>query len=183
MLTDRWMNLPSDYPDFGPPPIPATSRPYDRAHNIPSEYQMMAPCERKRQKWTFHTRPTLRPTSPDGPYYIVHLYSGRRRDHDFQFWMEKYLDEHHPSLRGCPYVISIDTAIHHTMNIHSPALWNHLLDCARSGRLIGLLLGPPCETWSAARCHSLPEGERRGPRPLRTAAELWGMPLRTLSEL
>lgn len=72
---------------------------YDRAHNIPLEYQMMAPCERKRQKWTFHTRPTLRPTSPDGPYYIVHLYSGRRRDHDFQFWMEKYLDEHHPSLR------------------------------------------------------------------------------------
>lgn len=97
--------------------------------------------------------------------------------------MEKYLNEHHPQLRGCVYVISIDTAIHHSMNIHSPALWNHLLDYARAGRLLALLLGPPCETWSAARCHSLPEGERRGPRPLRTAAELLDMPLRTLAEL
>lgn len=57
--------------------------------------------------------------------------------------MEKYLDEHHPRLCGCTYVISIDTAIHHTMNIHSPALWNHLLDYANAGRLIALLLGPP----------------------------------------
>ena len=69
------------------------------------------------------------------------------------------------------------------MNIHSPALWNHLLDYARAGRLLALLLGPPCETWSAARCHPLPGEDRRGPRPLRTAAELWGLPLLTLAEL
>ena len=166
VLTDRWMHLPSDYPDFGAPPLPATSRPYDRAHCIPSEYQMMARAEKSRQRWTFCTRPSLRPASKEGPYYIVHLYSGRRRDYDFQYWMEKYLNEHHPQLRGCVY---------HSMNIHSPALWNHLLDYARAGRLLALLLGPPCETWSAARCHSLPEGQRRGPRPLRTAAELCGV--------
>jgi len=75
VLTDRWMHLPSDYPDFGP----------DRAHCIPSEYQLMAQSEKKRQRWTFHTRPIMRPASQDGPYYIVHLYSGRRRDQDFQF--------------------------------------------------------------------------------------------------
>jgi len=183
VLTDRWMHLPSDYPDFGPPPVPVTSRPYNRAHDIPSEYQMMAQTEKIRQTWVFHTRPTMRAISPEGPYYVVHLYSGRRREQDFQFWMEKYLDENHSRLRGCTYVISIDTAIHHTMNIHSPELWNHLLDCARAGRLLGLLLGPPCETWSAARNHVLQDEGRRGPRPLRTAAELWGMPLRTLSEL
>ena len=69
------------------------------------------------------------------------------------------------------------------MNIHSPALWNHLLDYARAGRLLALLLGPPCETWSAARGHPLPGDDRRGPRPLRTAADLWGLPLLSLAEL
>ena len=183
-LTDRWMHLPPDYPDFGPPSTPVTRRPYDRVHCIPSEYQMMASAEMTRRGWVFHTKPPMRSVSQVGPYYLVHLYSGRRRDQDFQFWMEKYLNEHHPSLCGCTYVLSIDTAIHHTMNIHSPALWNHLLDYARAGRLLAILLGPPCETWSAARCHSLPEGERKGPRPLRTAEELWGLPLRrTMAEL
>ena len=69
------------------------------------------------------------------------------------------------------------------MNIHSPALWNHLLDYARAGRLLALLLGPPCETWSAARGHLLPGEDRRGPRPLRTATELWGLPFLALAEL
>ena len=38
-----------------------------------------------------------------------------------------------------------------------------------------MLLGPPCETWSAARKHPLTDGLPKGPGPLRTALELWGM--------
>jgi len=183
ILTDRWMNLPPDHPDFDVPPPPEFHRPYDRAHLIPSQYRGLADLETKHRGWHFLQSPQQRPAAPHGPYYVVHLYSGRRREGDFQHWMEHYLNQYHPGLRGCVYVISVDTAIHHSMNIHSPALWNHLLDYARAGRLLALLLGPPCETWSAARCHPLPGEDRRGPRPLRTAAELWGLPLLSMAEL
>jgi len=183
VLTDQWMNLPSDYPEHDAPAPPAVARPYNRAHQVPSTYQKMAIEEQERCKWTFARPPVQRPLATTGPYFIVHLYSGRRREGDFHHWMQFYLDKHHPALSACVYVISIDTAIDASMNIHSPELWNQLLDRARSGHLLAMLLGPPCETWSAARNQPLPDEVRPGPRPVRSASELWGLPLCSLSEL
>eukprot|EP00435_Cladocopium_sp_Y103_P055424 s705_g18.t1 len=187
-LVAQWTHLPSDYPDFDRA-LPADDpRPYDRAHEVCSLFQHLGQDERTRWRWTFSTRPQVRPVASHGPYYVVHLYSGRRREGDFQSWFTESLD---PQLRGCVYVLSLDTAISATMNIHSPALWALLLDLARGGRLLALLLGPPCETWSSARYHALTTSDGqddqvarpRGPRPLRSAASLWALDLRSLSEL
>lgn len=52
--------------------------------------------------------------------------------------------------------------------------WTHAI---RSGYVIGMLGGPPCCTWSAARGKvdlSMQKQGRTGPRPLRSADELWG---------
>jgi hypothetical protein len=84
------------------------------------------------------------------------------------------------------YVISIDTAISEDMNVHGEALWSFLLTAARAGRILGLLLGPPCETWSNARFAKLVDAngeELKGPRPLRSAAECWGIQGLSLAEL
>ena len=83
-------------------------------------------------------------------------------------------------------VLSVDTAVNDVFNVHDPKLWHFLLDVAAAGRVLGLLLGPPCETWTSARHHQqLDEHGHavRGPRPLRAASELWGMAHLTISEL
>ena len=184
-LTQRWMHLPNDYPEFAPRPEPAVHRPYDRLHPIQMAYADLGMCEQKRKQWVFCQQPQIRPLAETGPLFVVHLYSGRRREGDFHFWMEKYMAELDSPLRCSVYVLSLDTAIHPTMNVHCPTLWTRLLDLARAGRILAMLLGPPCETWSAARNQPLPttEGGRTGPRPLRSAMTLWGLEMRTLAEL
>lgn len=113
-----------------------------------------------------------------GPFYIVNLYSGRRREGDFHAHMQPFLNNAtFPAARHI-LVISLDTAIHDGMNVHQERVWKFLMDAARSGRLLGLLLGPPCETWSCAR-HETQYDEDGialcGPRPLRDAENCWGI--------
>ena len=46
--------------------------------------------------------------------------------------------------------------------------------------------GPPCETWTSARFHAQLDdqgNEIRGPRPLRSAQQLWGLAFLTIAEL
>ena len=184
-LTQRWMHLPNDYPDFGSRPEPEDRRPYNRLHPVMMTFAELGKKEQERKQWVFRHKPHLRPLAEKSPFFIVHLYSGRRREGDFQFWMEMFLADMAPQLRSTVYVVSLDTAIHSSMNVHSPALWDRMLDLARAGRLLAMLLGPPCETWPAARSNpmqDMAEGHK-GPRPLRTATTLWSLDLRTLAEL
>lgn len=44
----------------------------------------------------------------------------------------------------------------------------------RAGRVHGFVIGPPCETWTAIRFLEMLGG--KGPRPLRSASSLWGLP-------
>lgn len=184
-LTQRWIHLPNDYPEYEPRLAPEVLRPYNRLHPIEMTFGELGRKEQMRKQWTFRHQPLVRPIATEGPFFIIHLYSGRRREGDFQYWMERCLADVDLPLRNLVHVISLDTAIHSTMNVHSPALWNRLLDTARAGRLLAMLLGPPCETWSAARNNSLQNDEmqRSGPRPLRNAMQLWGMELRNLADL
>jgi len=80
----------------------------------------------------------------------------------------------------------LDTAVDPQLNIHDSKLWAFLVEIARAGRILGFLQGPPCETWTSAR-HSEQRDEEgnliRGPRPLRSASELWGLPLLSGREL
>ena len=75
-------------------------------------------------------------------------------------------------------ILSLDTAVStETGNLAegSPS-WSHIEHLFRSGWVPFALAGSPCETFSEAR-HQLPvdEDPNKWPRPLRSAAELWGL--------
>ena len=93
--------------------------------------------------WRLFSRALPQPLKDDGALYVAHLYSGWSRAEDFHHWMSQLLDQEElTNIR----ILSLDTATHDCMNVHPMKLWNFLLDIARSGRLIALLLiGPPCD--------------------------------------
>ena len=103
--------------------------------------------------------------------FVLHLFSGFRRQGDLQWCLEQALVVTPTRL----HVISIDIA-------HDPT-WGDLtddatvavwLDLLRSGRVAAIVAGPPCESWSAARHIPAPQS-RRPPRPLRSLEHLWGL--------
>eukprot|EP00438_Fugacium_kawagutii_P029607 Skav235421 [mRNA] locus=scaffold924:310247:315996:- [translate_table: standard] len=101
---------------------------------------------------------------------FVHLDSGRRRQGDLQCAIEALqLDEAWP-----PIVISLDIVLNEEFgNILRPEARSFWLAQAARGALDGLMLGPPCETWTVSR-------ERWfldfiGPRPIRDNVCPWGL--------
>ena len=173
-----------------PKPIRAQqqrSTPYLRSHPISSHYGAMPVEEAERRRWVILQTPKVMKQIGTGPFYVVHLYSGRRREEDFHYYMQKFLDKGPQRISQSVLVISIDTAIDASMNIHDAHLWQFLLMTARAGQLLALLLGPPCETWSGARFEEQLDDKgkpMKGPRPLRGAPDLcWGLTQLSLREL
>ena len=150
-------------------PQEAVQRPRDHRHPLVNGFAqaMLREEARLRQHGRFDPGPRPHPKTQFG--LVVHLYSGRRRRGDFQHWAEHFAAAKNISI--C--VISIDTAIDPAMNVHDNHLWSTLIQAGREGYILGLLLGPPCETWSSARFHRLEDGT--GPRPLRSRARPWGL--------
>lgn len=72
-------------------------------------------------------------------------------------------------------------------DVTNPAIRDYWLQAIRDGWVIGMLAGPPCETWSRAR--SVPLEQRsdssqiRGPRILRDVNHLWGFDSLALKEV
>ena len=155
----------------------AIPRPRDHRHAMINGFLLAEQREaaRLRQSGTFTQGP--RPNPKLEYALVVHLYSGRRRHGDFQHWAEHFA----ATKSLCICVLSIDTAIDPAMNVHHANLWTTLLDAGRAGHIRGLLLGPPCETWSSARFHKLEHGT--GPRPLRDRSRPWGLDLLRFPEL
>ena len=127
-------------------------------------------------------QPTERPV-----YLIAHLFSGRRRQggvHTFlHYWAERAQLQ--------IVVLSLDTAnspSHGNLQTSS-VTWGKLLRLYREGRIAATLTGAPCETWSAARHNAMPEDsdnpsrQVRWPRPLRSAARIFGLAGLTAREL
>jgi len=182
-LTDLWMHLPPDEPDIPPRLPPTMQKSRSRLHDVQMPYQMMGRSEQQRKQWKLLAAPRPRVPAGRGPYYIVHLYSGRRRSEDFHAAVEELLPRFpHLHIR----ILSIDTAVHSMLNVHDPKLWGFLVNLAREGRILGLLQGPPCETWTAARHQQSVDSDGRvlrGPRPLRSTQELWGLAQLSCKEL
>lgn len=157
-----------------------------RQYPIRTCYSEMAEEELQRRMWRMKARPQRGPTPEQGPYYVIHMYAGRRRDADFHHHMARLVRDCGQAWASSIIIISLDTAIDERMNVHSELVWNWLLRTARAGRILGLLLGPPCETWSSAR-HETQLGEdglpMRGPRPLRLSEASWGLIGLALREL
>ena len=150
-----------------------------RAQPVPMHYVEMEQDELLRHDVTVTAKPAICSTSwrrsmPDATYYVVHLYSGRRRQEDLQWHLERLLADH----PGHIQVLSVDTAVHHTCDVNQATNWEHFWKLADSGFLLSIVLGPPCETWSAARNEPLLDEEGRaiaGPRPLRSTSRPWGL--------
>lgn len=110
---------------------------------------------------------------------ILHAFSGRRRIGDFQF----YLDEFAKNLAGVTvHVISLDVVISANGDLMNEGVREYWTMAVAQGWVVGLLAGPPCETWSRAR-HRILGSPGGGPRPLRSATELWGLRSLRLREL
>ena len=111
-------------------------------------------------------------------YYVLHLFSGHARQGDLAWWVDKVTQFKDFAVR----TIAFDV-VHHSVkgDLTNEQTFQFLLRLLRSGRVLALQAGPPCETWSCAR-HQVLEGFASAPRPLRSAQCLWGIQGLTLRE-
>ena len=110
------------------------------------------------------------------PIY-VYVFSGRRRQGDFQFQVETLLQKYH--LRG--HVLLLDLAISEEHDVGDERLIQTIITWIHQGAVAGLLLAPPCETWTEARF--IEPRSPTDPRPVRSREDPLGLPQCTLKEL
>ena len=113
---------------------------------------------------------------------LLHAYSGRRRPGDIQFFLENF---HRADDDGSfvLHIVSMDIVIDLQYgDARNESTRNYWLGAIRDKKVVAFVAGPPCETWTAAREHQLDNG-RCGPRPVRSADELWGLLSMQLREL
>eukprot|EP00438_Fugacium_kawagutii_P019687 Skav225751 [mRNA] locus=scaffold28:133900:136314:+ [translate_table: standard] len=128
----------------------------------------------KRSSWCPPLRPPL-----GADRFILHAFSGRRRRGDVQWFLEKCTYPH-----GCRvHMVSMDIIISKewgdATSPQTKAFWFRAL---RTRQVVGVLAGPPCNTFSKAREHTLGPGVR-GPRVLREADAPWGKAILRIGEL
>lgn len=107
----------------------------------------------------------------------LYVFSGRRRDGDYESHVMQKLGSR--SLPG--RVLLLDLALSPSHNVYEKSLVETLLTWFRSGAIAGLLIAPPCETWSEVRWE-LTE-EPNAPRPLRTSEDPLCLPALTNAEV
>ena len=112
--------------------------------------------------------------------YFLHLFSGRRRKGDFQFFFDRLRDTSDGILI---HIISLDVVLSSAWgDLLKPSAREFWKDAIRRRLVAGLIGGPPCETWSQARERSV-DAHGRAPRVLRTAEYPWGKEALRLREL
>eukprot|EP00438_Fugacium_kawagutii_P006832 Skav227855 [mRNA] locus=scaffold383:56585:58651:- [translate_table: standard] len=114
-----------------------------------------------------------RPVSRDR--YVLHAFSGRRRLGDVQHFLDSFATK----LEGITLcILSVDVIIHSTMgDLASGRTQEFWLHSISQGWVLGLLAGPPCNTWSRARSIEAPSSSstKRCPRPVRDECNPWGL--------
>ena len=109
---------------------------------------------------------------------FLHFFSGRRREGDLQQALESlpWTDA------WDPIVVSLDVVLDTQFgDLLSPRVQRFWMDLILRGMIDGILMGPPCETWSIARERW--KLDHQGPRPIRSRTELWGLSSLFLKEL
>ena len=110
---------------------------------------------------------------------VLHAFSGRRRPGDIQFFLEQMYNSTDGTVL---HVVSLDLMTDKTWGDASrPETQRFWRRAADEGKVHGFLAGPPCETWSQARF--VTDGKSHGPRPVRSATQLWGLEAMSLREL
>ena len=109
---------------------------------------------------------------------LLHMFSGRRRVGDVQY----FLDKMEAPVEYVLHVVSMDLVVDAVWgDAMAPGTRNYWLQAAKAGYIVAFLAGPPCETWSKARGREIASG--RGPRVVRDASSLWGLPSLALKEV
>ena len=118
-------------------------------------------------------------TRPFGYHRILlHLFSGRRRMGDVQYFLENMEVPESYVL----HIVSMDVVVDGIWgDAMATGTRNYWLKAAKDGYIAAFLAGPPCETWSKARGREV--GSRRGPRIVRDESHLWGLPCMALKEV
>ena len=102
---------------------------------------------------------------------IVHFFSGFRRVGDLHDIIEHRVQETGEHI----FAISVDLCMQRqSADLAKPGALKWWHQRAASGQLVSAGGGPPCETYTAARMHRLPDGT--GPRPLRSGTHPTGLP-------
>eukprot|EP00438_Fugacium_kawagutii_P012391 Skav215496 [mRNA] locus=scaffold165:755401:767476:+ [translate_table: standard] len=120
------------------------------------------------------------PHRPIGRHRVVlHLFSGRRRFGDLQWFLERL-----PIMEGTTlHTISLDLVFHETWgDLSKTSTQQWWLGHSKMGWIAAMMAGPPCSTWSKARGRQI-QGVKYPPRILRTAAAPWGEGAFSLKEL
>lgn len=105
--------------------------------------------------------------------FILHAFSGRRRQGDFQFYLDA-IAENHPGI--ILHTLSVDIVLDSCWgDISDEKVRQFWVSAAWNRWVIGFLGGPPCETWSRAREHHIQTNSRCGPRVIRTSKQPWGL--------
>ena len=105
---------------------------------------------------------------------VVHFFSGFRRDRD----IHQIVEQHSLAQATQLFVLSVDLCMqrqHADLATHKSLQW--WKERAKSGQLVSIGGGPPCETYTAAR-----QNDGLGPRPVRSATEPLGLPGLTWKE-
>ena len=136
-------------------------------------------CDQDCPVWTSMSVP--RPVGRER--VVLHAFSGRRRQGDYQWFLEKLLPTGQDGL--CLFVVSLDIVIDSKYgDLADPDTRGFWLSHIFQGYVHGFLGGPPCCTFSKARSVALEAVQpRRAPRPVRSADDLWGLLSLSLREL
>ena len=111
-------------------------------------------------------------------YFVLHFFSGRRRHNDIQAQLEYMSNAEQYDI----YVLSLDLAISKEKgNLADNDVILKWIALCHQGHILGIIAGPPCETWSVARYLAAENGERMPP-PLRSESKPWGLPALTISQ-
>ena len=114
---------------------------------------------------------------------VLHAFAGRRRPGDFQFYLDRLLATCSDGvfIHAVSMDIIYDSTLGDASCRSSQKFWFWGID---QGWVVGFIGGPPCETWSKARGVEISgDHQRKGPRVIRNASELWGFAALGLKEL
>eukprot|EP00438_Fugacium_kawagutii_P001747 Skav227124 [mRNA] locus=scaffold133:31032:36275:- [translate_table: standard] len=115
----------------------------------------------------------------DGRYFLLYLYSGHRRFGDVTSWAEHFSQRYNIDVEVVLVDVVYDADLCDLRKAASRDFWMKLL---RASNFIGLIVAPPCETWSVARWLRILLHDH-GPPPIRSRGLPWGLPSAKLKHL
>eukprot|EP00438_Fugacium_kawagutii_P007368 Skav218581 [mRNA] locus=scaffold2610:492381:493388:+ [translate_table: standard] len=110
------------------------------------------------------------------PVYL-YIFSGRRRDGDYQHFVECFLSKYAEEGQ----ILLVDLALSKLHDVTDNTLLSQFLEWYRCGFVAAMLVAPPCETWSQARHNPVPLPN--APRPIRSSACPFGLDALSRAEL